>query len=367
MGQDPTQGRENTMFRTGRRDPKVVSLLEVRKKRQRDRRSKTSEFLHGRIQLAKTSFDIPARIEGKTHDPLAVLVELAGNEIFVLLEDEQSTDSPTAKVVSRNGGRYVLIFERREMIETVAGEGSKGSPILGEKLFSLLRPKSVGIAVNLGHDSAALVPSEILEEYCAAYDPAPKVEVGPEEPEADAEPEVETEADAVAESEMESDPGPLEEPEAFEAEPEAPETEPEPEIEPEEEPETVLKTEDVPPLETPEPANNPGTSSANLAIFKALLAPAGFPDSLQAALRSGLSSSGLCQSALLIRAEYQDGTSGFIVLFSGVDPANHNSVEHLVTQAMHQSGREDVVLDISFLEANDPMLSRFSKIAQNLL
>ena len=85
MGQDPTQGRENTMFRTGRRDPKVVSLLEVRKKRQRDRRSKTSEFLHGRIQLAKTSFDIPARIEGKTHDPLAVLVELAGNEIFVLL------------------------------------------------------------------------------------------------------------------------------------------------------------------------------------------------------------------------------------------------------------------------------------------
>lgn len=360
MGQDPKQGRENAVFRTGRRDPKVVSLLEARKKRQRDRRSKSSEFLHGRIQLAPTNNDIPARIEGKRHDPLAVLIELAENEIFVLLEESQEGNAPTAKVVTRNGGRYVLIFERREMIETVAGENGKGSPILGETLFSLLRPKSVGIAVNLGHDSAALVPSEILEEYCAAYDPAPEVEAEPEEPEVEPEPEVEVEAEPELSTEEEVEPEPVDEPEALD-------TEPEPEMEPEEEPEPVLETEDVPPLETPAPANDPGASSANLAIFKALLAPAGFPDSLQSALRKGLTGSGLCQSALLIRAEYQDGTSGFIVLFSGVDPANHISVEHLVTQAMHQSGREDVVLDISFLEANDPMLSRFSKIAQELL
>ena len=350
MGQDPDQGQENAIFRTGRRDPKVVSLQEARKKRQRDRRSKSSEFLHGRIQLAPTSYDLPARIEGKRHDPLAVLVELASNEVFVLLETAQEANAPTAKVVSRNGGRYVLIFEHRDMIETVAGSEGKGSPILGQKLFDLLRPRTVGIAVNLGHDSAALVPANVLEEYCAAFDPAP------EDPEPDVEviPEVADEQEAITETEQ-----------AHEVAEEADDLEAAGEFEAEEDSSPVV--EEALPVETPETANASKPAPKSLAIFKALLAPTGFPDSLQTALKRQLSDDKLCNAALLIRAEYQDGTSGFIVLFSGVSSENQNAVEHLVTQAMHQSGREDVVLDISFLETNDPMLSRLGKVAQHLL
>lgn len=344
MGDDPNQGEENAVFRTGRRDPKVVSLQEARKKRQRERRPKSSEFLHGRIQLAPTSNDIPARIEGKRHDPIAVLAELANNEVFVLLQDDQETHAPTAKVVSRNGGKFVLIFERRDMIRTLAGEQGKGSPILGEKLFDLLRPRGVGIAVNLGHDSAALVSAASLEAYCAEFDPAPEEQPEETEPEEAPERPIDEPAEVVEESV-------------------------EPVADPEPEPEGIMA--DAPVEHSIAPAADPEEefepSSSGLAIFKALLAPAGFPDSLSTALTDKFRAADLCETALLIRAEYQNGTSGFIVLFSGVNPDGQDAVEQLVTDAMRLSGREDVVLDISFLQANDPMLNRLGRVAQKIV
>ncbi len=337
MGHDPSQSKEDAVFRSGRRDPKVISLQEAKKKR--ERRSKSRESLLGRIQLAPTSYDLPARIEGKRHDPIAVLNELADNEVFVLLEDAQATNTPTAKVVTRNGGRYVLIFERREMIETVAGEEGKGSPIQGNRLFSLLQARSVGLAVNLGHDSAALVPSEVLETFSIAPDPEPI------EPETEFQPEPE---------------------DLVEPEPTGESLQPPSEVEPQEA-KAALSDATSTAIESDEAEEAPAAPANTLAIFKALLAPVGFPDLLLSELTACLKESGLCKSALLIRAEYQDGTSGFIVLFSGVEALDHNDVEQLVTQAMRKADREDVVLDISFLEANDPMLSRLRKIALHLV
>ena len=102
--------------------------------------------------------------------------------------------------------------------------------------------------------------------------------------------------------------------------------------------------------------------------FKALLAPHNIPDTLLVMLNEKLHHvAKFIDTALLLRAEYVDRPSGFVIAFSGVEEAHREIVTVSVTEALVAARRNDLVLDIVFLQEDDPSLVRLSRLATHLI
>ncbi len=114
------------------------------------------------------------------------------------------------------------------------------------------------------------------------------------------------------------------------------------------------------PAPTPAPAPAPGR-------FKALLAPHNFPDTLHLALNEKLGPvADLYDRALLLRAEYDDGQSGYLVAFSAVEDANRGMIAASVNDALATFRGKDVALDIAFMSRDEPLLDRIGRVATHL-
>lgn len=114
-------------------------------------------------------------------------------------------------------------------------------------------------------------------------------------------------------------------------------------------------------------AGEPLVADADTSQFRALLAPHNFPDTLQNALGEKLS--GLQQTfgkAVLLKAEYDEGKSGFIVAISGAGDADRSAIAAAVDEALVASRRSDIHLDVVFLGLDDPMASRIERVGQIL-
>lgn len=74
----------------------------------------------------------------------------------------------------------------------------------------------------------------------------------------------------------------------------------------------------------------------------------------------------LYDKALLLRAEYDDGQSGYLVAFSAVEDASRGAIAAAVNDALAMFRGKDVALDIAFMARDEPLLDRIGRVATHL-
>jgi len=335
QAKDPYEDGDKVVFRSTRRRPALVRRAHATPPP--DVGADTGETPGGLLPQIVTPIDTAhaAMNGGGAAEHRAFIETVAAAELLVLLEGEIGAGRPVARVVPVEGAKYVLAFDTDDRAVALAGEDAPISLVDGRGLFNLIAGRGVGVAVNLGHaPSTALIAAEEIDRYLDAARAA----------EASAAPEPAAEKTAEPDSPTETPPpgtthaGQSGAPEPPEDGPDAPAAEPE----------------------------DP-TAFVNASGFRALLAPNGFPDSLMAALGQAMGRiDGLCDRALLMRAEYVDGKSGYILGFSGVAAAGRAGIERAVAEAAAAARRRDVALDVAFFAADEPALDRIARVAVTL-
>ena len=121
--------------------------------------------------------------------------------------------------------------------------------------------------------------------------------------------------------------------------------------------------------DTPAPApTDAPVQPVGTARLRALTTPRGFPDSVQASLKSALSKlQPSFGAALLFQAEYVDGHSEYLLGFSGAQADREDEIEVAVNAVLSASSRADFELGITFLDADDPMVVRISRVGFRLV
>lgn len=113
----------------------------------------------------------------------------------------------------------------------------------------------------------------------------------------------------------------------------------------------------------PDPALETGASR-----LRALTSPRGFPDSLQSALVTALKPlSETFGAALLFQVEYADGQTEYLVGFTTASASHEADLETAVNKVLATANRQDVELGITFLQVDDPMVVRISRVGLHLL
>lgn len=117
----------------------------------------------------------------------------------------------------------------------------------------------------------------------------------------------------------------------------------------------------------PQPAASAAEPSEGASRLRALTAPKGFPDSLQSALVGALRPLAKAfGGALLFQVEYVDGQTEYLVGFAGADVTREPELENAVNAALASAPRQGFELGITFLEADDPMIVRISRVGLRL-
>lgn len=306
-----TLGQRVTMKRAGVSSYGNGESAVFRTRRQPSRRAASDGSHWHVLALGAKSAELPsdsaaeAEKSSARRAPGEVLDALGDAEVFVLVE--AGTEPPLARVVSIDAANYVLVFETEGMLEALAGEDAARLIVPMRGFLDYLRGRNVGLAINVGdRDHATIIPADQLVSLLPAS--APTV------------PDV--------------------------AEP--------PELPPERE-------------SVPAQAAEPSVPAQRLGQFSALLAPRDFPDTLHAALTDRMRRmAGMCARALLFRAHYDDGQIGFLVGLSGVGAGDKRAFEIAVSDVLTASHREDIKLEIAFLDESDPILDRVSRVGISL-
>lgn len=101
--------------------------------------------------------------------------------------------------------------------------------------------------------------------------------------------------------------------------------------------------------------------------LKAVLAPHGFSDVMLLALERTLAA---CpehfSEALLAKAEYEGGGSGFLMVLSGVAPDAYSAFTDMIDEALASVERPEIGLDVTFLAQDDPAFDRLKRIGRAL-
>ena len=99
------------------------------------------------------------------------------------------------------------------------------------------------------------------------------------------------------------------------------------------------------------------------ARLKAVLSPRGFSDLAYAALVEAFRPyAQSCLDAQLVRAEYEDGASGFLLVLAGAHPQLVDMAPDLAEEALDSVGRRDQPLQLTFVPEDDPALKRLRAI-----
>lgn len=98
---------------------------------------------------------------------------------------------------------------------------------------------------------------------------------------------------------------------------------------------------------------------------QAFFAPQGLPDALSDALTFTLGgAAGLAQVALLVGVRYAGGRRGHMLAVIGAHPAATEALARALAEALAFSGIEAGELDVTFLDADDPVLRELLAVAQ---
>lgn len=123
-----------------------------------------------------------------------------------------------------------------------------------------------------------------------------------------------------------------------------------------------------PASDTTEQRSSPEPVAGDAVRLRALTAPRAFPDALQESLADGLNHLRAdFDAALLFQADYMDGHSEYLLAISGARMSQQDNIEAAVNAAMSAYTRRDIELGMTFLDADDPMAVRISRVGTRLV
>ena len=91
------------------------------------------------------------------------------------------------------------------------------------------------------------------------------------------------------------------------------------------------------------------------------------PDALERAIARKLDGAGtLAAGAWLALAEYSDGSDAALIVFVGAAPHAESGLATAISEALTFSGIEGAVMDVTFAEADDPLVARIARVGREL-
>lgn len=305
MESDDNDKKDRAFFRSSRRVTFVT--------RSKETAARFSSARASRDNLSETNIEVeedqPLRpatlgLESDWGQVTKSLASLSEEPACVSLATAQTSEAHFATAILRE--RIAYIFgtyegsDRRQPVESIA---------LDRDLFDLVKAQRAGIALDLsGGEPARLVSYKAVADLLASTKDLP-----------------------------------VSEPAAKVDEP-------------------VSKPEPAPAPPPPEVDRRTRPADGN-ARLRALTAPRGFPDTLQQRLGEGLKNIGeKFTSAMLFQVEYVDGQTEYLIGFAGVADGQFDKVEDAVNAVLATSRRNSVQLGIAFLENDDPLFDRVSRV-----
>lgn len=321
MGRDreTREDPESAVFRSSRR---VTFVVRAGSSARRFSSSRVSRDPMGSVQIDVTETKpVKAPKLGLSGDWSAIADRLStgeGSGVELTFTTGEPGEVLSVMGVVRNGTAYIATTDDK------AETGTGDHILLDPSVFEVIRDGRAAIAIEMeGDHSCRLVSYTTFQELLNRPEPErPSVEI---------------------------DAGSTEQRSA---------TDPEP-----------AKSHEVAITQTPQPAaaDDPVKPSGT-ARLRALTTPRGFPDSIQASLKGVLSKlKPSFGAALLFQAEYVDGHSEYLLGFSGAQADREDEIEVAVNAALSASSRADFELGITFLDADDPMVVRISRVGFRLV
>ncbi|WP_435168174.1 SseB family protein [Falsirhodobacter sp. 1013] len=121
---------------------------------------------HAYAQMAADDADDAAR--------LTYYERLAESELVCLTDGEAREGAVTPKLFPLEDGPYVLAFDSDEKLSAFTGITNTYAALPGRVIARQLAGQGVGLAVNLGADSAMLLPPEAVDWLAGTLDHAPE-------------------------------------------------------------------------------------------------------------------------------------------------------------------------------------------------
>ncbi|WP_062762958.1 SseB family protein [Falsirhodobacter sp. alg1] len=88
---------------------------------------------------------------------------LADDELVLLVEEEAQGGTITPRVFPLEGGPYVLAFDSEEKLSAFTGSINAYAALPGRVIAQQLAGQQIGLGINLGADSAMLLPPDAVD------------------------------------------------------------------------------------------------------------------------------------------------------------------------------------------------------------
>lgn len=99
---------------------------------------------------------------------------LAGSELVLLLDREAGDDRIAPCVFELEEGRFVLAFDGEARLGAFTGAPAPYAALPGRVLAGMLAGQGLGLGVNLGQDTAELLPADAVDWWAETLAPAPE-------------------------------------------------------------------------------------------------------------------------------------------------------------------------------------------------
>ncbi len=100
---------------------------------------------------------------GDDSDRLFYFELLADTELILWLDDESDGQTANPVTMTSEGKDYVLAFDHETRLADMAGQATDYMTLPGRALAGMLAGQGVGLGLNLGNDSAMLLPPDALD------------------------------------------------------------------------------------------------------------------------------------------------------------------------------------------------------------
>lgn len=105
---------------------------------------------------------------------LSYYERLADGELVLLVEEEAREGAVTPRLFPLEDGPFVLAFDSEDKLAAFSGSVNAYAALPGRVIAQQLAGQGIGLGVNLGADSAMLLPPEAVDWLATTLDHAPE-------------------------------------------------------------------------------------------------------------------------------------------------------------------------------------------------
>ncbi len=101
---------------------------------------------------------------------------LADTDLFLLLEQETSSEILEPKIIQLKENNFALAFDSEENLSEFYGEAAAFAQITGRVLAKMLLEEKIGLGINLGvSEGELLLPYSVIEWFVSVLDETPNL------------------------------------------------------------------------------------------------------------------------------------------------------------------------------------------------